>query len=488
MRLPATLGARILRAATVRERSSRKRSFPMRSRRPDSGFAMLLVFLMASIVAIMLYMEVPRIAFETQRQKEQMLVERGQQYKRAIQLFLRANNNQRWPASMDELESFNGKRFLRHRFKDPMTGKDQWRLIHIQNGVLTDSVNNKPKTGDQKNAKDALEGQTIGNYGSSVGSYEASQNAGTLNVAQRRRTSDTAVAGGAGAPTSPGGTQSSGQQVPGQTGAQPNVPGVPGVPGLPGQGITPGSGAAPPVFPGQIPGQIPGQTNAGNAAGSQSSGSSVGDYSSFGSTPTAGQQSGAAGQMGTQPGQYPGMPGPPANSQNFGGTPAYPGAPGMQGNAGGFQQPGMQIPGQSSGATSMINNLLTSPRPGGMAGLGSQNNVIGGGIAGVASTVDGDSIMVYNDHTNYSEWEFIFDPAKQHYPPPNPVGGAVGTPAGQMGSMGGSTPGTPASQMGTGPGSTFGTPGASGTPGTSGTPTSPFGAGGADPDLRGGRQ
>ena len=62
----------------------------MRGRRKnESGFALLLVFLMAAILAISLYMEIPRVAFETQRQKEQLLVERGEQYKRAIQLFVR---------------------------------------------------------------------------------------------------------------------------------------------------------------------------------------------------------------------------------------------------------------------------------------------------------------------------------------------------------------------------------------------------------------
>jgi len=191
------------------------------------------------------------------------------------------------------------------------------------------------------------------------------------------------------------------------------------------------------------------------------------------------------------------MPGPPANSQNFGGTPAYPqnfggmaaypgapGAPGAPGSSPAYPEPGMSMnPGQSGSAASLINSLLTTPRPGGLAGINNsgQNNVIGGGIAGVASTVDDDSIMVYNNHTNYREWEFIFDPAKQHFPPPNPAGGVIGTPAGQLGSMQGSTPGTPASQMGTMPGSTPGS-----TPGTPGN--SPFGAAPTDPDMRGGRQ
>ena len=49
---------------------------------------MLLVFLMAASIAIMLYMQLPRAAFEAQRAQEEMLQERGEQYIRAIQLYV----------------------------------------------------------------------------------------------------------------------------------------------------------------------------------------------------------------------------------------------------------------------------------------------------------------------------------------------------------------------------------------------------------------
>ena len=98
----------------------------------------------------------------------------------------------------------------------------------------------------------------------------------------------------------------------------------------------------------------------------------------------------------------------------------------------------------------MIGDLLRQPRPTGMPtgnGTGSGNNVIGGGIAGIASKADSGSIMVYSDHSNYKEWEFIYDPMKDR-PPPNPLTGA-GIPAAQLGNTNGqSSPGTPASQLG----------------------------------------
>src|SRR5580700_2645843 len=155
------------------------------SKSPDSGFALLLVFLMASLIAISLYMELPRVAFQAERQKEQLLIEHGEQYKRAIGLFLRTNKNARWPASIEELESYNNRRSLRKRYIDPMTGKDEWRLIHIQNGVLMDSITNK-KPDAQTQA-----GLQVSGLIAEIPSFGQQGSAGQgANPALRRRPSD----------------------------------------------------------------------------------------------------------------------------------------------------------------------------------------------------------------------------------------------------------------------------------------------------------
>src|SRR5690242_8242691 len=107
------------------------------------GFAMLLVFVMAAAVAIMLYKELPRVAFEAQRNKEELLIERGEQYQRAIQLYVR--KWKKYPQTIEELENTNQIRFLRKRYDDPMTGKSEWRLVHVgPGGVFTDSLVHKP--------------------------------------------------------------------------------------------------------------------------------------------------------------------------------------------------------------------------------------------------------------------------------------------------------------------------------------------------------
>ena len=107
-------------------------------RHQQKGSALLLVLVFAAVIAIMLYRELPIAAFEAQRQKEELLVSRGNEYKRGVKLFVRKVG--RFPSSIDELENTNRMRFLRHRFVDPLTGKDDWRLIHAgPGGIIIDS-------------------------------------------------------------------------------------------------------------------------------------------------------------------------------------------------------------------------------------------------------------------------------------------------------------------------------------------------------------
>ena len=122
------------------ETPRRLKPAPQRSER---GFALLVVFLLAAGIMISLYLEMPRVAFESQRNREEMLVERGEQYSRAIEVYYR--KNKRYPAKLEDLENTNNLRFLRRRYKDPLTGKDEWRIVHMgAGGQLADSLVEKP--------------------------------------------------------------------------------------------------------------------------------------------------------------------------------------------------------------------------------------------------------------------------------------------------------------------------------------------------------
>jgi len=438
-------------------------------RNSESGFAMMLVFLMAAVIAISLYVEIPRIAFDAQRQKEQLLIARGEQYKRAIEVFYKANK--RYPATIEELDNMNNRHYLRHHYRDPITGKDEWRVIHTNGRMLTDSLvtpNPMQGTGTGQPGQPGVPGApgAPGGTGAAASGFGAGANTGgsgfqwgnsgiapaqvsgaqgVVNLGNRKRASDDRApgvgdGGGTGAPADPNQPPADPNNPnPNNPNANnPNAPGTaagqqPGtVNGQPGVGLPPGV----PVMPGGLPGRVP-------------------------TDPTT--------QAPINPSQYPNQsqfPGQPVNSQTGGvsGQP-YPTMPGANGVAPGYAQPGNIINNQLQGpnqAQQMIQQILTSPRPGGMPGATGPQ--IGGGIAGFASNADADGIMVYNDRTNYKEWEFVFDFSKLRNPP-NPLSGGIGTPASQMGNTGGQPIGTPAANMpgATSPGfgntSGFGNPG-----------------------------
>ena len=392
----------------------------MKRRGKESGFAMLLVFLLAACVAITLYFEIPRVAFEAERQRELLLVDRGNQFKRAIQVFVTDKTNNpthRYPASLDELESFNNHRYLRHRYLDPMTGKDEWRLVHINGGILTDSVTTQAKSANGTQSGSSMPAtQDYISQQADLDTGASGAAAGGGGRAMNRRPSDTQQPGAPGDSSTPPGGSPGLPGNPGGAGAN----GMPPLPGSPG-GNTPGM---PPGVPG-MPGQ-PGTTGANSSGQQQPCTAFIG---SCDTTTASGQPA-----SGTAPGtaQAGGMGG-----AGFG-TPG--GAPGTaQSNA-------------QSAAAGMINNLLTQPRPGGMPS-GMPGATVGGGIAGVASKYEAEGIMVINQRTKINEWEYIFDQTK-YRAPPNPVTGTAGTPQQPMG-PGGTTPG-PATPGGTpnGPGAT----------------------------------
>jgi hypothetical protein len=109
-----------------------------RARRGERGYALLMITLLGAFLAISLYLELPVAAFESKRMKEQLLMDRGHEYVQAIRLYYRRFHT--FPASMDQLEDTNNMRFIRRRYKDPITGESEWRLLHVgPGGLLTDS-------------------------------------------------------------------------------------------------------------------------------------------------------------------------------------------------------------------------------------------------------------------------------------------------------------------------------------------------------------
>ncbi len=400
-------------------------------RQNERGFALLLVFAMAAAAVAMLYLEMPRVAFEHQRNKEGLLAERGEQYIRAIQLFYKKTN--RYPQKIEDLESTNNVRFLRRRYKDPMTGDEEWRLIHVDSaGQYVDSLIHKRTEEKKESGPSALSSNIIGIGASAEYVPQAGEKTGAASI---RRASDRII------PGMPGGGQLAGQGTPeaGSEGEQSRSG-----PAAPQQQI--------PVQPGMSPA---GQSPFINQPGQQTQGQ--GQRPGF---PTQGVNSQQGGQLGQPIGVTP----PPSGAQQGGsfgfstgfggsggsttpGTPQVQGQNPSQGQFGGFGgsgQAGGQTGGQMGGAASgsfgqntfgnnafgggsratqgtssqavqAIQNMLTNPRQGmggATGGASASGGPTQGGIVGVASKRDMEGIRLYNERSNYKEWEFLYDRKK----------------------------------------------------------------------------
>ena len=97
-------------------------------RQSEQGYVLLTLILMMALLAIATATAISSITFNIKRDREEEMVHRGAQYARAIRAYYKKFG--RYPATIENLENTNQMRFLRKRYKDPITGKD-FRLLHF---------------------------------------------------------------------------------------------------------------------------------------------------------------------------------------------------------------------------------------------------------------------------------------------------------------------------------------------------------------------
>ena len=112
------------------ERSAVKRSAASEG---ESGFVLLAVIFLTVVLLISLAIAAPKIAKSIQRDKELETIHRGEQYKRALKLYYQKFGS--YPTSIDQLVQTNQMRFLRRKYKDPLTGKDDWKPVLFRAGA-----------------------------------------------------------------------------------------------------------------------------------------------------------------------------------------------------------------------------------------------------------------------------------------------------------------------------------------------------------------
>ncbi len=97
-------------------------------RRSERGYILITLILFVALLAIAATVMLPVIAFQVKRDREEELIHRGVQYSRAMKHFVKKFG--RYPTRIEELEKTNEVRFLRKRYKDPITGKD-FKILHM---------------------------------------------------------------------------------------------------------------------------------------------------------------------------------------------------------------------------------------------------------------------------------------------------------------------------------------------------------------------
>ena len=249
--------------------------------RGECGYAMVALLVGISIMSIALSVALPTWSAMAKREREEELIFRGQQYARAIMLYQRQYANA-FPPNFDMLVQ---QRFLRKKYKDPMTKDGEFQPV-VAGQTLPGQVQGPiggQGPGAQRAAVDEIAARGAGARGAQqpqqLPGTAAGIQAGLIGVVSKSDATSlrifngrtkysewvftaqqaTTAAGPPGGAQNPqdgrGGIRGRGAQVPG--------PAVPGQRGVPPGGFPP-RGGQPPGFPprGGFP-QVPGPAGRG---------------------------------------------------------------------------------------------------------------------------------------------------------------------------------------------------------------------------------
>jgi type II secretory pathway pseudopilin PulG len=176
-----------------------------RVRRDEAGYMLLMLMLAVTMIVITLMSVVPNYRRSILRDREVEMIHRGEQYERAIRIFYR-NNGSKYPTSLEQLENMNKVRYLRRRYKDPMTKDGNWRLVHITDlaaikGMATGLAGTGAGAAQQKS--NSAPTAFAGDLGAAAAAEAAQQ------AQQDQQSSGTSAFGGTGSGSAFGGAGSS---------------------------------------------------------------------------------------------------------------------------------------------------------------------------------------------------------------------------------------------------------------------------------------
>ncbi len=166
---------------TVRRRAGGRAS--------ESGYMLLFLMLAVAVLTITMMGVARNYRRSIVRDREVEMMHRGDQYSRAVKRFYKKNGS--YPTSLEQLEKMNNIRYLRKRYKDPMSPNGEWKLVHASDVKLTASGGLTP-AGTNTGALQGQSPATAGLLGGVAGA--AVQNPAATNTATSDTTSNTGTA------------------------------------------------------------------------------------------------------------------------------------------------------------------------------------------------------------------------------------------------------------------------------------------------------
>src|SRR5262245_40195077 len=157
----------------------------------EAGYTLAVVMVFTSVVLVTLSGAVINWQKSMQREREEELIYRGKQFMRAVELWQRKFPGT-YPTTVDALLSTNNTRFLRKKWKDPITNSDEWRLLKVNPDGSISGLTVIP--GSSPLGPSAFGGSTSGGTSSGGGRTTAGTPGGTSGAPGMGRPQPTSAA------------------------------------------------------------------------------------------------------------------------------------------------------------------------------------------------------------------------------------------------------------------------------------------------------
>ena len=122
---------------------------PIRRAKPsEEGYTLVAVVFLLALLTIALAVALPKVSREIQRDRELETMNRGKQYIRAVKMYYKKFGS--YPPNVDVLvKPTNNIRFLRKKYADPTTGKEDWKPVRFGQNKAPTAMGffGKPLTG-----------------------------------------------------------------------------------------------------------------------------------------------------------------------------------------------------------------------------------------------------------------------------------------------------------------------------------------------------